>query len=209
MGTLPSKDEGMGMCWSWFSASKWQESQRIGVLFLDWEWVKMMNQFPKIDGSAPLKIAIFVGPKDTPLMWLWENAWESSFPPCGPLYLDQDPSQYLTPANSDARNWKNTLQTVGFHKGMSECLKNSGILPTRTRVVSFQNHPTSERAWYRPVWCPKNLLEVLFQPHPASMTRMCLRYFEVSPGKQWETVSACFSHKTTYTLRQSVTWLAG
>lgn len=74
MGTLPSKDEGMGMCWSWFSASKWQESQRIGVLFSDWEWVKMMNQFPKIDGSAPLKIAIFVGPKDTPLIWLAENA---------------------------------------------------------------------------------------------------------------------------------------
>ena len=32
------------------------------------KYVKMMNQFPKIDGSAPLKIAIFVGPKDTPLM---------------------------------------------------------------------------------------------------------------------------------------------
>ena len=77
MGTLPSKDEGMGMCWSWFSASKWQESQRIGVLFLDWEWVKICQNdesIPQNRWLSTTKNCYFCGSKRYTANGLAENA---------------------------------------------------------------------------------------------------------------------------------------
>lgn len=207
MGTWPSKDEGMagmGMCWSWCSLIFRIKMARIatllGVLFLDWEWVKMMNQFPKIDGSAPLKIAIFVGPKDTPLMWLAENA---AFPLAVPSISIRTPLSTRHLQIQMLAIEKIRFRQLDFTK---ECLKNSGKFPDEDSCCFLPKSPI-ERAWFVVrFWCP---LRTFWRCPVTSHIQRCLHdahvpqiHILVSPfgcsnGKEFQ---HGFSHKTTYPL---------